>query len=276
MGSAGGWTCPPAEILDTLYSTGFYSPEAPRGGSLVGQLHRLNNAIRLREIQDVPPGRLLDVGSGKGRFLVAARDAGWDVVGVEFAPATAAATTANYGIPVISGDFLDVPIEGEFDVVTMWHVLEHLPDPAAALRRAAGLLRPGGRLVVSVPNIGSTQARLGGEAWFHLDPTRHLFHFSPRSLGAMVERSGFAVERIGHTYPEMEFIGLIQTVLAMAGVEEDLLYRFLKGDPTAPFGMPVVLSIAAALALAPAAAAWTAVAPMLRTGASIQLVAGRT
>ena len=221
---------PDAAELDVLYSTGFYHASPPRGGSSVALLHRLNNEIRLREIQDVAPGRLLDIGSGKGRFLAAARGRGWDVIGVEYASATAAAATAAYGIPVISGDFLDAPIEGPFDVVTMWHVLEHLPDPPAALRRVEGLLRPGGRGVVgSVPNIDSTQAHLGGEAWLDLDPARHLFHFSPRSLRAMVEGSGFAVDRIGHTYPEMEFIGLIQTVLTKARIEEDLLYRFFKG-----------------------------------------------
>ena len=200
-----------------------------RGGSSVALLHRLNNEIRLREIQDVAPGRLLDIGSGKGRFLAAARGRGWDVIGVEYASATAAAATAAYGIRVISGDFLDAPIEGPFDVVTMWHVLEHLPDPPAALRRVEGLLRPGGRVVVWSRTSTARRRTWGARPGSDLDPARHLFHFSPRSLRAMVEGSGFAVDRIGHTYPEMEFIGLIQTVLTKARIEEDLLYRFFKG-----------------------------------------------
>lgn len=223
----------------------------------------------------MPPGRLLDVGSGRGRFLAAANGAGWDVRGVEFAPASAESTRAAFGIDVVVGDFLNAPLDSEYDVVTMWHVLEHLPDPTAAIRRAHGLLRSGGRLVVSVPNVDSTQARFGGEDWFHLDPPRHLFHFGPRSLGAMVARCGFRVERVGHFYPEMEFIGLIQTTLSRAGLGDDVLYRFAKRDPTAPMGRRVAASLALALAMAPVSIAWTVLAPLLRTGSSIQLVAHR-
>ncbi len=158
----------------------------------------------------------------------------------------------------------------------MWHVLEHLPDPAAAIARAAELLRPGGRLLVSVPNVDSLQARLGGERWFHLDLPRHLFHFGPRSLSAMVERAGLQVARIGHFYPEMEVIGLVQTVLNRVGIERDLLYRFAKRDPRVAFGPPVYASLALALGAMPVAVAWSGIAPLFRTGASIQLVAYRS
>jgi SAM-dependent methyltransferase len=266
---------PNADELAELYTSGFYSPGAPRGGPLSTALHRLNNSIRLREIRDVAPGRLLDVGCGKGRFLAAARDDGWQVVGVEFAPSLAASARLHEGVEVIAGDFLDAPLEGDFDVVTMWHVLEHLPDPPRAVARAVELLRPGGRLVVSVPNIDSLQARLGGEEWLHLDLPRHLFHFSPRSLATLVKRAGLQVLRIGHFYPEMEMIGLVQTTLNSVGIERDLLYRFAKHDSDVVGGGPVYLSLALAVGLTPIAVAWSGIAPLLRTGASIQLVASR-
>jgi SAM-dependent methyltransferase len=266
---------PTGSELAGLYASGFYEPAPARGGALVRELHRLNNAIRLRELKAMEPGRLLDVGCGKGRFLEAARAAGWDVLGIEFAPASAEAARAAYGVEVIVGDFLELALEGGFDAVTMWHVLEHVPDPAAAVARAADLLRPGGRIVISVPNLASLQARFGGERWFHLDLPRHLFHFSPRSLSALVERAGLRVARIGHLYPEMEAIGLIQTTLNRAGFEDNLLYRFAKRDPSAPSGPRVYASLALALAAAPVAVAWSGIAPLLRTGASIQLVAER-
>ena len=174
-----------------------------------------------------------------------------------------------------SGDFVSLPLEPDYDVITMWHVLEHLPDPFAAVRHAAELLRPGGRLVISVPNIASLQARIGGDRWFHLDLPRHRMHFTPRSLSALVTRSGMKVDRIGHFYPEMEAIGLVQSILNKTGTETDLLYRFAKRDPSAAFGPPVAASLAVAVVVAPAAITWTLVAPMLRTGASIQLVAHR-
>jgi SAM-dependent methyltransferase len=235
---------PIGDELTALYATGFYEPAPARGGRLTRRLHGLNNALRLHELRGVSPGRLLDVGCGKGRFLAAARDAGWEVLGVEFAPASAEAARAAYGIDVAVGDFLDLPLEGGFDVITMWHVLEHLPDPLAAVARAEELLAPGGRLVISVPNIESLQARLGGERWFHLDLPRHLMHFSPRSLSALVDRTGLRVERVGHLYPEMEVIGLVQTILNRIGIQNDLLYRFAKRDPSADSGPPLYASFA--------------------------------
>ena len=265
---------PVGEELADFYVSGFYGTAAPRGGPLATALHGLNNAIRLRELRDVAPGRLLDVGCGKGRFLAAARDAGWDVVGVEFAPDLAASARLQ-GVEVHAGDFLEVPLDGDFDVITMWHVLEHLPDPAKAIARAVELLRPGGRLVVSVPNIDSLQARVGGEDWLHVDLPRHLFHFNPRSLSTLVRRAGLHVLRIGHFYPEMELIGLVQTTLNRIGIERDLLYRYAKHDADAVRGRQVYLSLALAAGLAPAALVWSGVAPLLRTGASIQLVAYR-
>ena len=265
---------PTGPDLERFYTSGFYVPAPPRGGVLIGALHQITNAIRLRELDGLEPGRLLDVGCGKGRFLAAARDAGWDVVGIEFAHASAEAARAN-GVDVHEGDFLDVALPGGFDAVTLWHVLEHLPEPLAAVARAADLVRPGGRVVISVPNINSLQARLGADSWFHLDLPRHLFHFGPRSLTALVERSGLRVVRIGHFHPEMEVIGLVQTLLDRAGFADGLLYRFAKRDPDAPTGRQVLASLALALAAAPGAVAWSAVAPLLRTGASIQLVAER-
>ena len=267
---------PPAgPELAELYASGFYEPAPARGGALVRELHRLNNAIRLRELNGMEPGRLLDVGCGKGRFLAAASAAGWDALGIEYAPASAEAARAAYGVEVLVGDFLELSVPGGFDAITLWHVLEHLPDPAAAVARAADLVRPGGRVVISVPNIDSLQAHLGGERWFHLDLPRHLFHFSPRSLSALVERAGLQVVRIGHLYPEMEAIGLVQTTLNRAGFEDDLLYRFAKRDPSAPRGPRIHASLALARAAAPLAVAWSGIAPLLGTGASIQLIAER-
>ena len=76
---------------------------------------------------------------------------------------------------------------GEADLVVLWHVLEHLDVPAATLDRIRGWLKPGGRLVVAVPNISSVQAQIGEDRWFHQDVPRHRVHFSPEGLGALLE-----------------------------------------------------------------------------------------
>jgi SAM-dependent methyltransferase len=260
----------PRELAE-LYESGFYSSEEPRATLVVRVLHAVNNRLRLRELRGIPPGRLLDVGCGKGRFLSTAERAGWDVVGVEFSSAMAD-HARSLGLHVEQGDFLTMDLDGSFDVVTMWHVLEHLPDPRRAVARARELLEPGGRLVVSVPNIESAQARLGGGNWFHLDLPRHLFHFSPRAVVTLLERHRFAIERVGYFYPEMEAVGLVETVANAAGVERDALYRFLKGERHLSPGS-VALAGLVGVASLPAAAVWTPAAAALRVGASIQVVA---
>jgi SAM-dependent methyltransferase len=265
---------PVGEELTRLYTTGFYEGGPPRAGGLAARLHRLNGMLRLRELDGLEPGRLLDVGSGKGRFLDGAREAGWHVVGVEFAAAAAAESRAR-GLDVRVGDILDVELEGPFDAVTFWHVLEHLPDPGAALDRVRDLMPPGGRLIVSVPNLDSFQARLFGPAWFHLDLARHLHHFTPGSLRQLLQRHGFVVDRVGFFYPEMEAAGLVQSSLNRLGFEADRLYRFLKRDPTATQDAQTAASIGLAVALAPVAAAWSLVAPLVSSGASMQVVAHR-
>jgi SAM-dependent methyltransferase len=266
---------PQGEELATLYSSGFYEPGPARANGLAELGHEFNNTLRLRELRGLRPGRLLDVGSGRGRFLAAAKAAGWDVVGIELEPSLAEGSASNLGVPVVVGDAVTATVHGPFDVITMWHVLEHLPEPRAALDRAASLLRPGGTLIVSVPNSDSLQARLFRDHWLHLDVPRHVWHFTPDSVSRLVALAGLEVVRIGHFYPEMEAIGVVQSALNRMGVEPDLLYRFAKRDHTVPYGPHVLISIAVAAAMLPVALSWAVLAPILRTGASMQIAARR-
>ena len=140
------------------------------------------------------PGRLLDVGCGSGGYLDRMRSLGWQVTGLE--PDEKAARTAReaLGLNVLTGELscVDLPAGG-FDAVTFWHVLEHLPEPRAALERARRLLRPGGLLVAQVPNAEGCCARIFGPDWMGLDLPRHLTHFSPRTLRRLLGQVGFRV-----------------------------------------------------------------------------------
>jgi SAM-dependent methyltransferase len=140
-----------------------------------------------------PPGapRVLDVGCGTGEFLVAMRDAGWEVAGIEPHPPSAWIARET-GLEVQQSSFheADLP-ERAFDAVTLNHVIEHLHDPAAALSRCRELLQPGGTLWVATPNADALGHRRFGPAWFGLDPPRHLVVLTPRALEGLLREAGF-------------------------------------------------------------------------------------
>jgi 2-polyprenyl-3-methyl-5-hydroxy-6-metoxy-1,4-benzoquinol methylase len=142
-------------------------------------------------------GRLLDFGCGGGSFLERMHRQGWHVTGLDASAETVRRVGAELGVPVLTGSLPHPDLEpGTFDVVTMWHSLEHVHHPLAILREAHRLLAPGGRVIVAVPNIDSAAFRWFGPAWFALDLPRHLTHFTPATLRAMLDRAGFRVARL--------------------------------------------------------------------------------
>jgi 2-polyprenyl-3-methyl-5-hydroxy-6-metoxy-1,4-benzoquinol methylase len=137
-------------------------------------------------------GRLLDFGCGAGKFLRRMHALGWDVTGVDFSDAAVSAVRAS-GLKAFQGTLPQPELPaGSFDVVTMRHSLEHVPDPLPVLRAARELLAPGGRLLVQVPNYASWEVDYFGDASPRLDIPRHLTHFTPATLAAMLVRAGFA------------------------------------------------------------------------------------
>ncbi len=175
---------------------------SPRFGYPLGASGRLGRVlvtvgpIRSRAVhrRDVlfpswtPGGRLLDVGCGSGEHLALMRGYGWDVAGVENDEAAARAARERRNLRVWPS-IGEAATSGErFDVVTMSHVLEHLPDPASFLRGCVRMLRDGGRLLALTPNGGSLGHRLYGSDWYALDPPRHLVILTPEGLRATLAR----------------------------------------------------------------------------------------
>lgn len=136
-------------------------------------------------------GRLLDVGAGNGDYLLKARSAGWDVVGVE-PDAEACAIARSAGLDVHNGGIDSLAVnQHQFDVVTINHVIEHVHDPRALLQQAFALLRPSGVLCIETPNVASRSSMRFGGSWYSLDPPRHLVVFNWDSLKMLIGEVGF-------------------------------------------------------------------------------------
>jgi 2-polyprenyl-3-methyl-5-hydroxy-6-metoxy-1,4-benzoquinol methylase len=221
-----------------------------------------------------PPARLLDAGAGQGRFVAAARGAGYDATGIE--PSRRGIDRARrLGAPVTQTtiEAAELPA-GSLDAVTLWHVLEHTEDPGAALRRLAGWMRPGGALLVGVPNLDSAQARIGGGRWFHLDVPRHRTHFTAAGLARLLRASGFEPVATDHVLLEHNPFGMWQSAVNRLTRHPSYLYNLLKRNAPPRSGDLVITALA--LPLVPVAAAAELLAGLARRGGTIAVLARRS
>lgn len=150
--------------------------------------------------------KLLDIGCSSGLFLAEARAEGFAVRGVELSPVTAQFARSHFALDVFAGSWRDAGIaEGSLDVVTLFDVIEHMTDPLGELRAIAGLLKPGGLLLQSTPNIDGLFPRVSQpfagllDYWPHPEPPHHLYQFSVRTLRELTAKAGFEPGRVDQT-----------------------------------------------------------------------------
>jgi SAM-dependent methyltransferase len=201
-GSCGlGVTLPPAgpEELAAFYPKTYGAYALPSGAlALVSMaIQRLQRwqALRsepLRLLAESPPGRLLEIGCGRGDLGSWLVGLGWSVTGVEPSP-EACAVARSRGIDARAGTLAEVELEPRsYDAVVFRQSLEHVTEPVADLRRTLDALGEGAIAIVSVPNFGCWQSRHFAGAWYHLDLPRHRLHFDADSLRATLLRAGFS------------------------------------------------------------------------------------
>lgn len=143
-----------------------------------------------------PTGPLLDLGCGDGMFLYELQRLGWTVAGMEM-DERAVEAARRFGIEVRQGTTDAIPFPPEsFSVVRMWHVLEHVRDPRTAVRNARRILRPGGELIIGVPNVACLYRWCFGPRWSGWDLPRHLSHFSPKTIRRLLEAEGFQIRAL--------------------------------------------------------------------------------
>ena len=248
---------PPEEALDT----GAYRPGRPRGAGAAAPLLRAFDRRRLRML-GAPGGALLDVGAGRGRFVAHARAAGWDATGIE--------PSSREPAPHVQQIALEAASFSGLRAITLWHVLEHVEDPEAALRRLHGWLDPGGTLVVGVPNLASLQARLAGPRWYHLDLPRHRTHFTARGVETLLARTGFEVQRTEHVLLEHNPFGLWQSLVSRVTPTQSWLYHALKRN--APVRAADLLPTLLALPLVPPALLLELAAGLARHGGTVAVI----
>ncbi len=184
----------PTRYRESRYEEG----EVPAESKKLKPRNQLHYAFMLRQIARLlPPGsgrRLLDFGCGAGGFLVAARDAGFDVMGLELNRELAAHVVNTYGIPVFQGVATDPGFASErFHLILSSQVFEHLVDPRATLLELRRHLLPPGLILIEVPNLLHIRERLDKG---RIMDDSHLFYFSAKSLNRMLEDAGFTVLKV--------------------------------------------------------------------------------
>jgi SAM-dependent methyltransferase len=195
---------PRPEELATYYPSKYWHSDD--GGSITAieefyrRLVSLDHVRFLEEaIRAAGPGMVMDVGCGGALILRLLRERGHKVLGMDFSLDAASIAWRQNGVPAFCGALTQVPLaDGSVSLLSMFHVLEHLYKPEEYLMAAHRLLKPGGRLVVQVPNAASWQFLMFGENWNGIDVPRHLHNFKLSDLNVLLDRCGFEPVRTKH------------------------------------------------------------------------------
>ncbi|MDX6690416.1 MAG: hypothetical protein QOG15_1873 [Solirubrobacteraceae bacterium] len=252
--------------LDAAYS-GFYRPASGRfsgPGDVILRRSRARLAGRLDTL--APPGPILDVGSGDGTLLDALHAVGREATGLERGsdrPDTLSVEIGEAG--------------GPWAAIVMWHALEHLRAPGAAVDTAAAALVPGGVVAIAVPNASSLQARAFGSRWLALDLPRHLTHIPSRALRARLVAAGLRIERESHWRGGQVLFGWLHGLVSALPGQPDLYDAIrrpaARSRPLSPQAR--LATLAAGALLTPVAALASALEIALKRGGSIYIEARR-
>ena len=190
---------PSAENLGKYYESANYISHTDGNKSLFEKMYQFVKNIALKNklnlINELSPikGKLLDIGAGTGDFLLVAKNNGWETFGTE--PSEKARMIAiKKGVSII--DSTSSLENHSIDIITMWHVLEHVPDLENQIKELKRLLKPNGTLLVAVPNFKSFDAKHYGEFWAAYDVPIHFWHFSKTAIKLLFEKEKMTLQKV--------------------------------------------------------------------------------
>ncbi len=191
---------PAAGDIGRYYQSGNYVSHSDTKKGIINRLYHMVRNFTLvrkknlvRKASGMQTGSLLDIGAGTGAFAHTMQSAGWQVTALEPDETARQNALKNYGLPLQLPETLFSLPGKSFDVITLWHVLEHVHDLHRYLDTFRTLLKPNGTLIVAVPNYTSYDAAHYGECWAAYDVPRHLYHFSPQSMRQLLQQYSFAI-----------------------------------------------------------------------------------
>lgn len=273
---------PSPDELDRYYPSSYYGVSKRYRLNLDRSLSLVNRA-RIRHIERMTggPGRVLDVGCGPGWFLYHMRRRGWETRGTERSVSAAHHARDVLNLDVRAQNLDELAAEGvSYDAVVLWHVVEHMHEPATTLHDIARVLCPGGVLMIAVPNFGSPEARFGKAGWFHLDIPRHLFHFTSATLTKLLADAGLERREIVHGAPEYDVFSFVQTLQNSMGFPFNLLYDIVRRRETRlahprECSLVSIVAVTFAVPLTQIGLLWAPVAAALGCSATLTIYAQR-
>ncbi|RFM27580.1 class I SAM-dependent methyltransferase [Deminuibacter soli] len=191
---------PAAAAIGRYYQSAEYVSHSETRKGIINRLYHMVRSYTLQSKRKLvqatskkEKGVLLDVGAGTGAFAAVMQEAGWQVTGLEPDDIARANAQTHHQLTLQTLDSLYSLPDAQFDVITMWHVLEHVHDLHGYLTTFQRILKPGGVLLVAVPNYTSYDAQVYGAQWAAYDVPRHLYHFSPESMRRLMQQHGFRI-----------------------------------------------------------------------------------
>ncbi len=280
--------CPACHLTSTLgvtatelaeaYEQPYYGSEDAKfdswGEMLVafGHARKAKNLLKIwSQNGSTAKPSVLDIGCGRGLMLTAFAKQGASVAGIERSPLPIDPDIAPF---VHVGPLEDAPFsDRQFDIIVIWHVLEHMPDPEKTTKLIAEKLAAGGIAAVAVPNFSSFQARAFGPGWFHLDTPRHLWHFEREWLLKRLNAAGLEIEQENHFDMVQNIYGFIQSCAnRIMPTLANEMYELIKAGGLRRRPVRTIAWLSFAAVLTPFALAESLISTLTKRGATLQVV----